>query len=339
MNEKGGPAHERLPAGPRGPIVWAWLLVVGLLAASLCGAARTTFEILSRSDPLRFSLARLIRTGGAPDDWTLLCKGYVLVREGHAAFAFALGVAVALRPNRATAVLMIYALGVLAENVLNAGVWWSITDNADMSASERMLDIIGLLSAGSVPLAWLWFAGRADTFRRPLRAFMAATLAGAAVQSGIEATTELGGLAMLGRFPWGYVKHRVLAPGLGFAVTGLLVLGLVKRPRGARIYLGILAILVVGGSAFSAVSMWYGGMLFGFFDKAAYLSTPLMYVAVVTAAFILVSREPVYPDDAPRCTACGYNLTGNTSGVCPECGALAAGTAPNRVFDRPSDCA
>ncbi len=28
---------------------------------------------------------------------------------------------------------------------------------------------------------------------------------------------------------------------------------------------------------------------------------------------------PVVP--GPRCASCGYNLTGNTSGVCPECGA------------------
>lgn len=26
------------------------------------------------------------------------------------------------------------------------------------------------------------------------------------------------------------------------------------------------------------------------------------------------------PAGAPRCAACGYNLTGNMSGVCPECG-------------------
>jgi hypothetical protein len=25
-------------------------------------------------------------------------------------------------------------------------------------------------------------------------------------------------------------------------------------------------------------------------------------------------------DDAPHCQSCGYNLTGNVSGVCPECG-------------------
>ena len=27
-------------------------------------------------------------------------------------------------------------------------------------------------------------------------------------------------------------------------------------------------------------------------------------------------------DDAPRCEGCGYNLTGNRSGRCPECGEL-----------------
>jgi hypothetical protein len=32
----------------------------------------------------------------------------------------------------------------------------------------------------------------------------------------------------------------------------------------------------------------------------------------------------------PRCAACGYNLTGNVSGVCPECGVPAGPAEPTR---------
>ncbi len=35
-------------------------------------------------------------------------------------------------------------------------------------------------------------------------------------------------------------------------------------------------------------------------------------------------------DDTDSCTACGYNLTGNLSGVCPECGTrISGGTEEN----------
>ncbi len=39
------------------------------------------------------------------------------------------------------------------------------------------------------------------------------------------------------------------------------------------------------------------------------------------------------------CVLCGYNLTGNTSGVCPECGAsvATAARAPTPTHDAPSD--
>jgi len=32
------------------------------------------------------------------------------------------------------------------------------------------------------------------------------------------------------------------------------------------------------------------------------------------------SRRRCWDSPQPRCNQCGYNLTGNTSGVCPECG-------------------
>jgi hypothetical protein len=37
------------------------------------------------------------------------------------------------------------------------------------------------------------------------------------------------------------------------------------------------------------------------------------------SAFFLLRRRRI-PGDEPFCANCGYNLTGNVSGVCPECG-------------------
>ncbi len=36
--------------------------------------------------------------------------------------------------------------------------------------------------------------------------------------------------------------------------------------------------------------------------------------------FELVARDPKKPPRTGNCRHCGYNLTGNTSGICPECG-------------------
>ena len=43
---------------------------------------------------------------------------------------------------------------------------------------------------------------------------------------------------------------------------------------------------------------------------------PLLSVAVPTLLVWRFGRKPVKPGHCP----CGYDLTGNTSGVCPECG-------------------
>ncbi|MCC6581343.1 MAG: hypothetical protein IT440_12980 [Phycisphaeraceae bacterium] len=45
------------------------------------------------------------------------------------------------------------------------------------------------------------------------------------------------------------------------------------------------------------------------------------------ASLIMIFRWPAHVAAAPTCSVCGYNLTGNTSGVCPECNAKVA----NRV--------
>jgi hypothetical protein len=44
-------------------------------------------------------------------------------------------------------------------------------------------------------------------------------------------------------------------------------------------------------------------------------------VAVIVAQLLYFGfREGRVEQDGPRCQSCGYDLTGNVSGVCPECG-------------------
>lgn len=49
--------------------------------------------------------------------------------------------------------------------------------------------------------------------------------------------------------------------------------------------------------------------------------------ATVPAAWLFRFERRQHYRPTGRCTACGYNLTGNVSGVCPECGTPVTGTA------------
>ena len=42
--------------------------------------------------------------------------------------------------------------------------------------------------------------------------------------------------------------------------------------------------------------------------------------AILPLIYVLLRYRRVLRRKNQRCTGCGYNLTGNTSGVCPECG-------------------
>lgn len=48
---------------------------------------------------------------------------------------------------------------------------------------------------------------------------------------------------------------------------------------------------------------------------------PLLFLFIRRIAWNL-RRKPI--DDAPRCPLCEYDLTGNESGICPECGEIVA---------------
>jgi hypothetical protein len=65
---------------------------------------------------------------------------------------------------------------------------------------------------------------------------------------------------------------------------------------------------------------------------------PLWIPAAVIVFFIARSvRKAGGPDVGPRCAVCGYNLTGNVSGRCPECGTTSAERLqqyPRQAFGR-----
>ena len=70
---------------------------------------------------------------------------------------------------------------------------------------------------------------------------------------------------------------------------------------------------------------WLSNVCFNWPFKATDLGALIVNVVYYPLLFLLIAgirssiRKPS-PSDAPACIECGYNLTGNLSGRCPECG-------------------
>ena len=64
------------------------------------------------------------------------------------------------------------------------------------------------------------------------------------------------------------------------------------------------------------------------------VSVPYLAVVPLTALLpilcVIRARRTARQSRDPQCVACGYNLTGNISGVCPECGAAACTSAARK---------
>jgi len=88
------------------------------------------------------------------------------------------------------------------------------------------------------------------------------------------------------------------------------------------------------GTLLTLYSAWLYWAMFAFaFDYGRVIFGVLGVLAIVGAIAIAVTRSITRSrvKSAGQCAHCGYNLTGNVSGVCPECGmkiALADAPAP-----------
>jgi hypothetical protein len=63
---------------------------------------------------------------------------------------------------------------------------------------------------------------------------------------------------------------------------------------------------------------------YGFLDRTISIVLPLPLLA----AFLAVLPALVAKKCRMRCASCGYSLTGNTTGICPECGTSIIGGRP-----------
>lgn len=64
----------------------------------------------------------------------------------------------------------------------------------------------------------------------------------------------------------------------------------------------------------------------------------LTVVALLGVPFMVLGKRSRHDAGHPKCRRCGYDLTGNASGVCPECGMpMTPGTGTQLVFDDRAD--
>lgn len=104
--------------------------------------------------------------------------------------------------------------------------------------------------------------------------------------------------------------HKLLSTRAWFMATRSNERLAVAWLRGRNVAWGV---IVVG---FGAI---YGQLGYG---AEQYMDAVLGAFAVFAGILLLyqASRRRRTPSTMPLCIACGYNLTGNTSGRCPECG-------------------
>ncbi len=126
---------------------------------------------------------------------------------------------------------------------------------------------------------------------------------------------------------WRCVQWRLLRSGKLWLVTGLMT--------------GLLVLATVG---FGAAQVWrlvrvlflptliglalVGGLIGGVMG--------LLINHVLRVDMRRLFREGLCAEGIPVCMACGYNLTGNASGTCPECGAAVVSVTGSSVAAPPT---
>ena len=96
---------------------------------------------------------------------------------------------------------------------------------------------------------------------------------------------------------------------VGLCISPVLLCTLLWRPLGKSFCVVVLPSMLTA----YLLGRWTDDPTFTF------LSVPVYVTMATVAASVLPDIRP--SPDPNLCTACGYSLTGNTSGRCPECGA------------------
>jgi hypothetical protein len=135
----------------------------------------------------------------------------------------------------------------------------------------------------------------------------------------------------------GVTLGRRVAYHLGYALFAVLLVRLPSAGRGRsrqeRFGMAVTLAEVAGVSLFLAsIGLGYcrcwGRVTSGGGDAGALGVIAVLIAAAVLVAFPLPPPPSRGADGRPACTGCGYDLTANESGVCPECGTTVAAPQP-----------
>jgi hypothetical protein len=107
-------------------------------------------------------------------------------------------------------------------------------------------------------------------------------------------------------------------------------MSLVREYRGRSMTRGtrlLLQTAVLTASGLGAIYCWALGSFNRFYFPAGpagniLCDSSVLLIAAGCLSVWLLRRRPPRPG---KCTRCGYDLAGNTTGVCPECGTATAG--------------
>lgn len=183
-----------------------------------------------------------------------------------------------------------------------------------------------LLSLLFVPILGFWFAHVADRLRRPARvlagSYLLASGAAGLLRLLIVRLETIRVFNVLGWSDWFLEQVMIerLAALMGEALLGIWLLrGRGWKPWMQWIFAGAIltdaALHVRDYMTLSKTSEW---------ELAENLAESVRAFILAVATLYLLQREKDLSSLPTMCANCGYNLTGNLSGVCPECGAACA---------------
>ena len=130
---------------------------------------------------------------------------------------------------------------------------------------------------------------------------------------------------------------------VGIAVTCFLVVPVilvVLSLTEQRVGRAILEAIAMWAGAVTAVAAWAVlGTLSGAAQAAILLAVLFVVVRMLGLAAVRLFFRTVVVQTGSLCESCGYNLTGNVSGICPECGTsvLPSTGSDEQVMKTPED--
>jgi len=299
------------------PAAWQALVVFYLLAFGIRWVLETSCDYLALARPGWLSLAGRFR-GVFTGDWGWTEWSYIITRSAAGVAAGLLGMIGLLRPRSAAALLSIHC-GFMGVAVIAGAIqWFEYVPAYHLATNLFWLgEELGRLAW---PLSGLIFASHPARFKHPLRVLAGVFLLGHVAPPLFNIVYD----SAKTRVFWGRlsVSQVPIWEVLGIVALAGIAWIMLRFPRLFRwcIAAGLLGIVL---STIYAMRRWMTYHSFeDIFELAQPLLQPAFLLTMAVAALVLVRREPVVRHDGSSCRSCGYNLTGNVSGKCPECGAV-----------------